>query len=111
MQQRTSISYDIHQDQNMNAGEPEPLRIEVYTSQYCVFCDDAVKAVKSAACRLTYLTNHVEVKETPIDDNPGLIEALNIIALPMIQVGHARVIGIPSPEDIEQLVHETVLMR
>ena len=109
MQQRTSIGYNMCQDKLVNIDVSKPLRIDVYTSEYCAFCEDAVKAAKSAACRLAYLTNNVEVRETPIDDNPGLIEELNIIALPMIQIGRARVIGIPTPEDIERLVHETVL--
>ncbi len=111
MQQRTSINYDVHQKQILTEDESKPLRIEVYTSEYCAFCDDAVEVAKSAACKLAYLTNHLEVKETAVDDNPGLIEELNIIALPMIQVGQARVIGIPSLEDIERLVHESVLME
>jgi hypothetical protein len=109
MQQRTSIRHEVCQDHTMAIDESEPVRIDVYTSEYCAFCNDAVKAAKSAAFRLTYLTNPVEVRETLVDDKPNLIEALNIIALPMIQVGCARVIGIPSPEDIERLVHESIL--
>ena len=110
MQQRTSVGYDTRQGLTMRVDDSTPLRIDVFTSENCAFCNDAVKAAKSAARRLDYLANHVEVRETPVDDNPGLIEALNIIALPMIQVGRARVIGLPSPEDIERLVHETMLM-
>ncbi|MDH4214099.1 MAG: hypothetical protein ACFFCT_00555 [Candidatus Odinarchaeota archaeon] len=111
MQQRITIGYDLLKDQTGNEDQSEPLRIDVYTSEYCTFCDDAIKAAKSAACRLSYLMNPVEVRETPVDNNPDLIESLNLIALPMIQVGHARIIGIPTPEDIERLVHESVLMR
>jgi hypothetical protein len=110
MQLRTIINYEVHQEPKIHVEESKPLRIDVFTSEYCAFCNDAVEVAKSAACRLSNLANSVEVRETPVDDNPGLIEELNIIALPMIQVGRARVIGLPSPEDIERLVHETILM-
>jgi hypothetical protein len=111
MQHRTSIRYDILKGQTMHIEHSKPLRIDVFTSECCAFCNNAVEAAKSAAGRLAYLTNEIEVRETPIDDNPDLIEALNIIALPMIQVGRSRVIGIPSPEDIERLVNQSVLME
>jgi hypothetical protein len=110
MQQRTSHGHHVGQGLKIHIDESEPLRIDVFTSEYCAFCNDAVEAAKSAAGRLAYLSNSVEVRETPVDDNPNLIEELNIIALPIIQVGRARVIGLPSPEDIERLVHETILM-
>jgi len=111
MQQRISINYDARKSQTLAFNEPKPLQIDVFTSEYCAFCNDAVEIAKLAAGKLAYLANRVEVKETPVDDKPGLIEELNIIALPMIQVGQARVIGLPSLEDIERLVHESVLME
>ena len=110
MQQRISIKCGARKTQAIDFDEPEPLQIDVFTSEYCAFCNDAVEIAKLAAGKLAYLANRVEVKETLVDDNPGLIEEMNIIALPMIQVGQARVIGLPSPEDIERLVHESVLM-
>jgi hypothetical protein len=111
MQQRTSVGYGIGKGETIHTERSQPLRIDVFTSEYCAFCNDAVEAARSAANRLAYLANEIEVRERPIDDNPALIEALNIIALPMIQVGRSRVIGIPSPEDIERLVNQSVLME
>jgi hypothetical protein len=109
LQQKNSIHYEVQKTKELHVFESKPLRIDVFTSEYCPFCGEALQAAKSAADRLAYISNKVEVRETLIDDNPGLIESLNIVALPMIQVGHARVIGIPSPDDIERLVHESVL--
>jgi hypothetical protein len=109
MQQKSSIRYEVQQTKAIHAVESKPLRIEVFTSEYCAFCGEALQAAKSAADRLGYVSNKVEVRETLVDENPGLMESLNIIALPMIQVGHSRVVGIPSPDDIERLVHESVL--
>lgn len=109
MQQKTNLRLEVFETQTLPLDESAPLRIDVFTSEYCMFCNEALEAAKSAACRLSSLSDHIEVRETPVDDQPGLIESLNIIALPMIQVGNARVIGLPSPEDIERLVHETVL--
>jgi glutaredoxin len=109
LQQKNSLHYEVQKTKKLHVIESKPLRIDVFTSEYCPFCGEALQAAKSAADRLAYVSNNVEVKETLIDDNPGLIESLNIIALPMIQVGHTRVVGIPSPDDIERLVHESVL--
>ena len=109
MQQRINLDLEVRQEQTVPIDRPAPLRIDVFTSEYCTFCGEALQAAKSAACRLAYLTNPVEVRERPVDNQPGLIEKMNIIALPMIQVGRSRVIGLPSPEDIERLVNENVL--
>jgi hypothetical protein len=107
--QKSNMHHELQQSRTAYSIELKPLRIDVFTSEYCAFCDDALQAAKSAADRLSYFPNKVEVKVTLVDNNPDLIESMNIIALPMIQVGQSRVVGIPSPDDIERLVHESVL--
>jgi hypothetical protein len=52
----------------------------------------------------------VEVVETSVEEKPEVIEALNAIALPMIMVGKSRIIGLPSSKDIEQLLHQSMLV-
>lgn len=108
-QHRKNIHFEIQQTKVAHRIDTKPLRIDVFTSEYCPFCGEALEAAKSAANRLGYVSDNVVVKETLVDNEPHLIEELNIIALPMIQVGHARVVGIPTPDDIERLVHESVL--
>jgi len=33
-----------------------------------------------------------------------------LIALPLIQVGRSQMIGLPTPEDVDRLIHQTLLM-
>jgi hypothetical protein len=88
----------------------ERMRIDVFTSEYCSFCEDALEVARFAAGRATYLANPIDVVETSVDEQPELIEALNLIALPLIQIGSAQIIGLPKPEDIDRLIHQTLLM-
>ena len=92
------------------SGNSESLRIDVFTSEYCSFCEDALEVARAAAGRATYLSNAIEVVERSVDDQPELIEALNLVALPLIQIGRAQIIGLPTQEDVERLIHETILM-
>lgn len=110
MQQRISSEHRIFSDLGLVSENSKSLRIDVFTSEYCSFCKEALELARSAAGRITYLGSPVEVIETSVDDQPALIEALNIVALPLIQVGRSQMIGLPRQEDIEQLVHESVLM-
>lgn len=110
MQQKINSKYREFRDLGYVSEESESLRIDVFTSEYCSFCEEALEVARSAAGRITYLGSPVEVVETSVDDQPALIEALNLVALPLIQVGRAQLIGLPCQEDIERLVHETVLM-
>ncbi len=110
MQQRINSKRRVSRDLGFVSEESESLRINVFTSEYCSFCNEALEIARNAAGKIVYLGNPIEVVETSVDDQPALIEALNLVALPMIQVGKSQMIGLPCQEDIERLVHETVLM-
>lgn len=110
MQRRINSKRRVLRDLGIISGESDSLRIDVFTSEYCSFCEKALEIARTAAGKIAYLGSPVEVVETSIDDQPALIEALNIVALPMIQVGTSQMIGLPCQEDIERLVHDTVLM-
>jgi len=110
MQQRISTKHRVSRNLGIVSEESENLRIDVFTSEYCSFCEEALEIARSAAGKITYLGCPIEVVETSVDDRPALIEALNLVALPLIQVGSAQMIGLPRQEDIERLVHEKVLM-
>lgn len=100
----------VSRDLGIISKESDSLRIDVFTSEYCSFCEEALKIARTAAGRIDYLGRSIEVVETSVDDQPALIEALNLVALPMIQVGKSQMIGLPCQEDIERLVNETALM-
>ena len=87
------------------------IRIDVFTSEYCSFCKNALEVARLAAGRVNYLSNTIEVVETSVDDRPELIEALNLVALPLIQIGKSQIVGLPDQDDIERLIHEKILMR
>jgi len=100
----------LREDLGIISKEPDSLRINVFTSEYCSFCEKALEIARTAAGTLDYLGSPIEVVETSVDDQPALIESLNLVALPMIQVGKSQMIGLPCQEDIQRLVQETVLM-
>ena len=110
MLQKINSDYRKAEDLDYFSEDSESLRIDVFTSEYCSFCDDALEVARTAAGRATYLASPIEVVETSVDNRPELIEALNLVALPLIQVGNAQMIGLPTPEDVERLIHQTLLM-
>ncbi|MFW9807349.1 MAG: thioredoxin family protein [Candidatus Thorarchaeota archaeon] len=89
-------------------NEPESLKINVFTSSSCTFCNDALEAAKKAALKFKQFDMHIEVVETSVEEQPELVEALNVIALPVILVGNSQIIGLPSDEDIELLLHQNM---
>jgi hypothetical protein len=110
MLQKINSDYRKFEDVDYFSKDSKNLRIDVFTSEYCSFCNDALKVARSAAAKATYLTNPVEVVETSVDEQPELIEAFNLVALPLIQVGKSQMIGLPTEEDVERLIHQTLLM-
>ncbi|MHA1930828.1 MAG: hypothetical protein ACTSV2_19830 [Candidatus Thorarchaeota archaeon] len=110
MQRRINSKRRVSRDLGIISEESDSLRIDVFTSEYCSFCEKALEIARSAAGRINYLGSPIEVVETSVDDQPALIEEMNLVALPMIQVGKSQMIGLPCQEDIERLVHDTVLM-
>ena len=91
-------------------NKSEPLKIKVFTSKSCSFCNEAMDAACKAANAFRKFNFNIEVVETSVEEQPEVIEELNAIALPMILIGNSRIIGLPSSEDIEQLLHQSVLV-
>ena len=92
-------------------NESQPLRINVFTSKSCGFCNEAMDAACKAANNFRKLNLDIEVVETSVEEQPEVIESLDAIALPMILIGNSRIIGLPSLEDIEQLLHQSVFLK
>ncbi|MFX1485475.1 MAG: thioredoxin family protein [Promethearchaeota archaeon] len=85
------------------------LKVKVFTSSNCTFCNEALDAAYEVAEKFNHLQLPVEVIETPVEERPEIIEHFNAIALPMIVVGKSRIIGLPRNEDIENLIHQMML--
>ena len=87
----------------------ESLKVNVFTSPNCSFCNEALDAAYEVADKFNHLQLPVEVIETSVEERPEIIEHFNAIALPMIVVGNSRIIGLPRNEDIENLIHQIML--
>ena len=109
MHQRMSIEYNLLAGKNSHPYEINPLKINVYTSGHCSFCNETLAIVHSVVDKLNYLEKPVEIVETNIEDKPHLVEEMDILALPIVQIGHLRIVGLPCTEDVEMLIHETIL--
>lgn len=110
MLQRINSEQRAFRDLGLVPTESDNIRIDVFTSEYCSFCENALEIARTAAGRLDYIGSAIEVVETSVDEQPELIEALNLVALPLIQIGRSQIIGLPNQEDIERLIHEKILM-
>ena len=110
MLHRMNSEKNVIRDLGQGSEQSANVRIDVFTSEYCSFCEDALEVARSAAGRAACLSSMIEVIETSVDENPEVVEALNLVALPLIQIGHSQIIGLPNQEDIERLIHEKLLM-
>ncbi len=109
MHHEMHAQWNLVENQILIAADSEPIRIHVFTSKRCIFCGDALDVAKHAAKRLTRCANQVRVVETDINERPELVEKLDIVALPTIMVGKTRLVGVPTANDIERLVHLSVI--
>ncbi len=85
------------------------IKITIFTSDHCGFCNHAVELVKEATRDLSYGADIFEVVESRIETHLNRIESEGIIAVPTIMVGKSRIIGIPKIEDVRDLIHGAML--
>jgi hypothetical protein len=65
--------------------------------------------VRQVSKNLFYDELGVQIVELPVDEKPDLVKSLDIFAVPTIQIGRSRVVGLPRIEELENLMHEAVL--
>lgn len=85
------------------------VKVTILTSKKCFFCNEVVDHVKEAASNLSKFNYELEIVESSIDDNPSIIEELNVLGLPLTIIGETKFLGIPIASDIEQMVHQVIL--
>jgi len=90
-------------------NDSESVKINVFTSTSCAFCFEALQAARKAARKFQNFDLPIEVIETSVEEKPDIVEALNVVAVPMILIGNSKIIGLPQAEDIELLLHQTIL--
>ncbi|MHA3962188.1 MAG: hypothetical protein AM325_001505 [Candidatus Thorarchaeota archaeon SMTZ1-45] len=96
-------------NQQSISSESDSLKINVFTSSSCTFCNDALTAAKKVAKKFHHFDFPIEVIETSVEEQPEIIEALNVVALPLIRIGGAQIIGLPTVEEIELMLHRNVV--
>ena len=107
MMQRNEFKVQPHLEAFYSGSDS--LKVNVFTSSNCTFCQEALDAAREVADKFNHLELPVEVIETAVEEHPEVIEAYNAIALPMILIGSAQIIGLPKNEDIEFLIHQMML--
>ena len=107
MMQRNQL--DVQPSLDAFYSESASLKINVFTSSSCNFCQEALDAAREVAEKFNLLNLPVEVVETSVEEQPEIIEAYNAIALPMVLVGSSQIIGLPQTEDIEFMIHQLML--
>jgi hypothetical protein len=110
MMHRNSISDKTSLSQELNATRAS-IKITLFTSDTCAFCDEAREVVKEAVERVSYYHPYLEVVESPVDKKPSLIEKHQVLAVPTVFVAKSRIIGMPRVDDLEQLIHQEMLSQ
>ncbi|MHA2020874.1 MAG: glutaredoxin family protein [Candidatus Thorarchaeota archaeon] len=88
-----------------------PIRITLFTSDTCAFCDEAREVVKEAVERVPFYQPYIEVVESPVDKKPVLTERHQVLVVPTVFVANSRIIGMPRVDDLEQLIHQEMLSQ
>ena len=89
---------------------PRSIRVTVFTSGTCPFCDIALELVRIVARDMARHERLVTVVEYNVDDDPEIVEALDIVALPTILVGGSKIIGLPNADEVEDLIHGSAIL-
>ena len=110
MLHKTNPDYGKIGNLDFRSDESARMRIDIFTSKHCSFCNEALEIVRSAVGNAAFLKHPVNVVETSVDNHPELIEAFNLVALPLIQIGRSQIIGLPNLKDVERLIHNTIIM-
>ncbi|MFX1262994.1 MAG: glutaredoxin family protein [Promethearchaeota archaeon] len=104
MTDKTSISQELDTTR-------ESIKITLFVSDTCAFCDEAREVVKEALARVSYYQPYIEVVESPVDKKPALTERHQVLAVPTVFVANSRIVGMPRVDDLEQLIHQEMLSQ
>ncbi|MEM2142667.1 MAG: hypothetical protein QXS20_05860 [Candidatus Thorarchaeota archaeon] len=89
----------------------QDLTVTVYTDEKCAFCGQALEVVRQSAERLRDQDVYVNIVVQQIDWPAGRAGTNDIRAIPAIRVGSAVLTGIPTHEELENVIHSYLLTR
>ena len=110
MMHRNSLSQKSSLSQELDATR-ESIKITLFTSDTCAFCDEAREVVKEAVERVPYYHPYIEVVESQVDKKPIMTEKHQVLAVPTVFVANSRIVGMPRVDDLEQLIHQEMLSQ
>ncbi|MHA2072564.1 MAG: glutaredoxin family protein [Candidatus Thorarchaeota archaeon] len=110
MMNRNSLRRDTSLSKDASVT-PDPIRITIFTSDTCLFCNEAREIVKEAVERVPFYQPYIEVVESPVDKRPAMTERHQVLAVPTVFVANSRIIGMPRVDDLEQLIHQEMLTQ
>ncbi len=82
--------------------------VRVYTSSECVFCDEAIEVVNRATDDLSDVDRVVQVIDIGSGDDSALIPS-DLAAIPTVEAGCRRIVGVPTIDEVQQLVCEALM--
>lgn len=108
MMQKERFGSFLREVQSTEFVDPGRLKVTVFTSEKCPFCEQAVSLVKDITTTLSYYDN-VELSEVRVEDEPELAEKFEIMSLPTLLIGQCKINGLPNREEIEEMIHYSIL--
>ena len=81
--------------------------VTVYTSRHCLFCEEAIRVIGEAADRLSYVSPVVRV----VDVESEHLQSEDITAVPTVEAGKQRIVGVPTVDEVTRLVQEALITQ
>lgn len=98
------MASSVLSSQDLRRSDESDFTIRVFTSKHCEHSKVALGQAHYVAEKLNRENLSLEVVESSVDDEPTLLEAFNILALPMTVVNDCYLIGVPSSEELESII-------
>ncbi|TXT55340.1 MAG: hypothetical protein BAJATHORv1_40251 [Candidatus Thorarchaeota archaeon] len=109
----------MNEKSNDPYGSPKPLNtdnpnrptiITVYTMKKCAFCDVAVQTLREVTKTAESSRLIPKIIESSLDRAPELMEEMSIEGIPTIILGNSRIVGLPTREDIVDLLNRELFL-
>ncbi|MDF1539948.1 MAG: hypothetical protein P1Q69_13710 [Candidatus Thorarchaeota archaeon] len=101
---RNTLVSSVLSSLGLEQSDEANLTIQIFTSKRCTFSKVAIGQAQDVVARLNYKNRSIRVVESPVDDNPSLLEDLKIVALPMTVVNDYYLVGVPSSGELESII-------
>ncbi|MBD3159147.1 MAG: hypothetical protein GF309_10200 [Candidatus Lokiarchaeota archaeon] len=85
----------------------ESIKMQVFSNDACMFHDETMKLVRSVAQELSYYGYNIRIIDKSIED----CEKENIVALPTLMIGNTQITGLPSREELSELIRKCIPHR